>query len=111
MLKKVAGLAVHQVTNALKVKEIVTVTATAEETWFVEQTIVVILGVAHILTVVSSLKFYFIVYLFISILCFWPKTIKNPCKSNTIKHLFQQCHHFSIFHTSCNEGVKKVLCS
>ena len=65
MLKKVAGLAVHQVTNALKVKEIVTRIATAEETWFVEQTIVVILGVAHILTVVSSLEFYFIVNLFI----------------------------------------------
>ena len=65
MLKKVAGPAAHQLTNALKVKEIVTVTATAEETWFVEQTIVVILGVAHILTVVSSHKFYSIVNLFI----------------------------------------------
>ena len=65
MLKKVAGLAAHQLTNALKVKEIVTVIATAEETWFVEKTIVVMLGVAHILIVVSSLDCCFIVNLLI----------------------------------------------
>ena len=65
MLKKIVGPAAHPLTNVTKWKEIVITTTIALETWFVEKTIVVILGVAHILTVVSSLDCCFIVDLFI----------------------------------------------
>ena len=76
MLKKIVGVVAHPLINVTKGKEIVITTMIALETWFVEQTIAEMLGVAHILTVVSSHDCHFIFNLLIGISCFWPKTIK-----------------------------------